>query len=143
MYASEDQDASNRGGGFLFKTINTGSASGATVKMMVDDNCIIQNPKTATGSALTVKGSIRLENASTPSNVANAAHFYAKDDGGVSHIYAVDEGGNEQKLSSHNTNNEWEYYSRNINTGKVVRINMERMIKDIEKLTGKTYIETN
>ena len=143
MYASEDQDASNRGGGFLFKTINTGSASGATVKMMVDDNCIIQNPKTATGSALTVKGSIRLENASTPSNVANASHFYAKDDGGVSHIYAVDEGGNEQKLSSHNTNNEWEYYSRNINTGKVVRINMERMIKDIEKLTGKTYIETN
>ena len=144
MYASEDQDASNRGGGFLFKTINTGSASGATIKMMVDDNCIIQNPKTATGSALTVKGSIRLENASTPSNVANAAHLYAKDDGsGVSHLWTVDEGGVETMQSPHNEKGEWEFYSRNINTGKVLRINMERMIRKLEEFTGATFIETN
>ena len=32
---------------------------------------------------------------------------------------------------------EWEYFSRNVNTGKVVRVNMEEMVRDIEKLTGK------
>lgn len=36
---------------------------------------------------------------------------------------------------------EWEYFSRNTETGKVVRVNMEQMIRDIEQLTGKTYIE--
>ena len=36
---------------------------------------------------------------------------------------------------------EWEYFSRNVKTGKTVRINMEEMIRDIEQLTGKTYIK--
>ena len=40
-----------------------------------------------------------------------------------------------------NEKGEWEYYSKNTKTGKVVRVNMEEMIKDIEKLTGKKYIK--
>ena len=69
------------------------------------------------------------------------AHIYAKDDTGSAEIYVRDEAGNVTKLSPHNREGEWEYFSRNVNTGKVVRINMEEMIKDIEKLTGKTYIK--
>jgi hypothetical protein len=144
LYATENHSSTVNGGGFRVATLNTGvdAANGAeTTKLDITDSVKVLNPKAATTAALNVEGSIRLKNGSTPSNVTDSSHFYAKDDGGVSHIYAVDEGGNEQKLSSHNSDNEWEYYSRNLNTGKVVRINMERMIRDIEKLTGKTYIE--
>ena len=89
-------------------------------------------------------GAIRLDNqAGDPSNTADASWIFAKDVGGESHVFAQDEAGNQQQLASHNKANEWEYYSKNILTGKVTRINMERMIKDIEKLTGKTYIESN
>ncbi len=69
------------------------------------------------------------------------AHIYAKDDTSSAEVYVRDEAGNVTKLSPHNREGEWEYFSRNVNTGKVVRINMEEMIKDIEKLTGKTYIK--
>jgi len=54
-----------------------------------------------------------------------------------------DEAGNVTKISPHNEAGEWEYYSRNVKTGKTVRINMEEMIRDIEKLTGKTYIKND
>jgi len=47
------------------------------------------------------------------------------------------------KISPHNEQGEWEYYSRNVKTGKTVRINMEEMIRDIEKLTGKSYIKND
>jgi tRNA threonylcarbamoyladenosine biosynthesis protein TsaB len=56
-------------------------------------------------------------------------------------VYVRDEAGNVTKLSPHNEKGEWEYFSRNVNTGKVVRVNMEEMVKDIEKLTGKKYIK--
>ena len=69
------------------------------------------------------------------------AHIYAKDDTSSAEVYVRDEAGNVTKLSPHNREGEWEYFSRNVNTGKVVRINMEEMIKDIEELTGKTYIK--
>ena len=56
-------------------------------------------------------------------------------------VYVKDESGNVTKISPHNQQGEWEYYSRNVMTGKVVRINMEEMIRDIESLTGKSYIK--
>ena len=34
-----------------------------------------------------------------------------------------------------------EYYSKNIKTGKTVRINMEKLVAEVEKLSGKTFIE--
>ena len=68
------------------------------------------------------------------------AHVYAKDDTGSAEIFVKDEAGNVTKISPHNEQGEWEYFSRNVNTGKVMRVNMEELIKDIEKLTGKQYI---
>ena len=78
---------------------------------------------------------------SDPSGVANNAHIYAKDEASSAEVYVRDEAGNVTKISPHNEAGEWEYYSRNAKTGKTVRINMEEMIRDIEKLTGKTYIK--
>ena len=72
------------------------------------------------------------------------AYIYAKNvtgDNNETHIHTCDEGGNETKISPHNDDNEWEFYSKNLKTGKVVRINMERMIRKLEKFTGETFIE--
>ena len=48
---------------------------------------------------------------------------------------------NHTKLSPHNAAGEWEYYSENKTTGKKVRINMEKMIRKLEEVTGETFIE--
>jgi len=142
LFASENHDVSNRGGGFRVKTINTGATSGATTKLEITDNVVIQNPKAATTAALSVEGSIRLKNTSNPSNVTDSAHIFAKDDGSTSEVYVRDEAGNETKISPHNQSGQWEYYSKNINTGKVFRVNMEKMIRKLEDITGETFIES-
>jgi hypothetical protein len=76
-----------------------------------------------------------------PSGISNASHIYAKDESSSSEVFVQDEAGNQTKISPHNEQGEWEYYSKNIKTGKTVRVNMERMIGDLEKLTGNKYIE--
>jgi hypothetical protein len=73
--------------------------------------------------------------------VADSAHIYAKDDAGSSEVYVRDEAGNVTKISPHNTAGEWEYYSVNRNTGKTVRINMEALVREVEQLSGKKFIE--
>ena len=79
--------------------------------------------------------------ASDPGGTAGYAKIYAKDESASAEMFVQDEAGNVTKISPHNEQGEWEYYSRNVKTGKVVRINMEEMIKDIEALTGKSYIK--
>ena len=71
----------------------------------------------------------------------NSAHIYAKDDSGSAEVFVRDEAGNVTKISPHNDAGEWEYYSKNVKTGKVVRVNMEKMIRKIEEFTGETFIE--
>ena len=34
-----------------------------------------------------------------------------------------------------------EYFSKNVKTGKVFRVNMEKMIRKLEELTGESFIE--
>jgi len=69
------------------------------------------------------------------------AHIYAKDDTGSAEVYVRDEAGNVTKLSPHNRQGNWEYFSRNVITGKVVRIDMEKMVRKLEELTGERFIE--
>jgi len=83
----------------------------------------------------------QLEQASSASNLyvqtttASATDYEQK-----AAMYVKDESGNETKISPHNAKGEWEYFSVNKLTEKTVRVNMEEMIKDIEQLTGKTYL---
>jgi hypothetical protein len=84
---------------------------------------------------------IALTVGSDPSGVTNKAHIYAKDESSSAEVFVRDEAGNVTKISPHNEQGEWEYFSRNTKTGKTVRVNMEEMIRDIEKLTGKKYIQ--
>jgi len=84
---------------------------------------------------------IKFSDASTPSTVSTLAWLYGDNSGGTQELYVKDGAGNVTQLSPHNEQGEWEYFSRNTDTGKVVRINMEEMIRDLEQLTGKTYIK--
>ena len=87
-------------------------------------------------------GAIRLDNQSgDPTHGDGFGWIYAKDDSGSSEVHVKDEAGNITKISPHNDAGEWEYYSKNSITGKTVRVNMEAMIKEVEKLSGKTFIE--
>ncbi|RJO61047.1 hypothetical protein C4544_03865 [candidate division WS5 bacterium] len=56
-------------------------------------------------------------------------------------LYAQDSLGNQTILSPHDPETgEWIYYSKNIKTGKVVRVDMERLVKAVEKMTGETFM---
>ena len=59
---------------------------------------------------------------------------------GGTELYVKDAAGNQTVLSPHNDAGEWVFYSVNARTGKVVYVNMEKMISDLEKLMGKKYI---
>ena len=104
------------------------------------ETVLISPAQTITG-AKTFDAPIALTVGSDPSGVANKAHIYAKDEASSAEVFVKDEAGNVTKISPHNAEGEWEYYSRNTRTGKTVRINMEELIRDIEQLTGKTYIK--
>ena len=106
--------------------------NGATNKFAFYDNT----------ASLSRFGAVILANVSDPSGVTDSSHIYAKDDGGSSEVHVRDEAGNITKISPHNEKGEWEYFSRNIKTGKTVRVNMERMIRKLEEVTGETFIET-
>jgi hypothetical protein len=59
-------------------------------------------------------------------------------------IFVKDGATNVTQISPHDpVTGEWVFYSRNIKTGKTVRINMEKLVKAVEKLTGEQFmIET-
>ena len=80
---------------------------------------------------------ITMDNTSVPPTPSNASHIYAKS----GEMFVMDAGGNETQISPHDEEGEWQYYSRNVKTGKVVRIRMEKMIRALEDLTGQTFIE--
>jgi hypothetical protein len=79
--------------------------------------------------------------ASNPSTVGNIAHIYAKDVSTSAEVFVQDEAGNVTQISPHNTEGEWQYFSKNVKTGKVVRVNMEKMIRKLEEITGESFIE--
>ena len=72
-----------------------------------------------------------------PSTPSGAAIQYAK--GGE--MFVKDASGNVTQISPHNDQGEWEYFSRNTETGKTVKVNMEKMIRKLEQITGETFFE--
>jgi|APSaa5957512535_1039671.scaffolds.fasta_scaffold02299_1 hypothetical protein len=90
---------------------------------------------------LVVQGGIRLPMQSgNPTADTSSGYVFSKLDTNAE-VHVMDGAGNVTKISPHNNTGEWEYYSRNVNTGKVMRVNMERMIRKLEELTGETFIE--
>ena len=133
IYRSGTQTFQNAAGSKTMAVFNAASS--------VDLNYNSTTRLQTSSTGVTVAGVVAMGVVSDPSTVANYAHVYAKDDSASAEVYVRDEAGNVTKLSPHNQKGNWEYFSRNVNTGKVVRVDMEEMIKDIEKLTGKKYIK--
>ena len=122
----------------------------STAGFILNDNVRVNKSFALYGADITsggigsAAGVLAIQNGTAPtSQASNQAYLYAKDDVSESHIYTMDEGGNETKLGPHNEYGEWEFYSRNVKTGKVMRVNMERMIKKLEEFTGENFIEEN
>ena len=78
---------------------------------------------------------------SDPSGVTNRASIYAKDVSSSAELFVRDEAGNVTQISPHNTQGEWIYYSENVITGKRFKVNMEKMIRKLEQITGEDFIE--
>jgi len=86
------------------------------------------------------KSILSIGNASTiPSSpLTNAAALYVE--GGE--MWSYDAAGNKTQISPHDPETgEWIFYSKNVKTGRVVKINMEKLIKKVEELTGKKFLE--
>jgi hypothetical protein len=79
--------------------------------------------------------------ASDPPVVEDLGQIYTKDNSGSTEVFVQDDKGNVTQISPHNDDGEWQYFSRNVKTGKVVRINMERMIRRLEEITGESFME--
>tara|TARA_Y100000296_G_scaffold54103_1_gene61984 strand:- start:3563 stop:4687 length:1125 start_codon:yes stop_codon:yes gene_type:complete len=120
--------------------ILTGQGSTSDITIKNDADATVLSITTGT-TDVTLTGAVAFAVGSDPSTVANHAHIYAKDDSASAEVYVQDEAGNATKISPHNEQGEWEYFSKNTKTGKIVRVNMEEMIKDIEILIGKSYIK--
>jgi len=76
---------------------------------------------------------------------ANQSYIYAKDVTASSEMHVMDEAGNETQISPHDPETgKWIFYSKNVETGRVVRVEMEELIFDLAKMmskkTGKKYV---
>ena len=79
---------------------------------------------------------------SPPAMAIGTAGLYAKDFEGTVELFAVDENSNSTQISPHDpVTGEWVFYSKNIKTGRVVRVNMEKLAKKVEELTGEKFFE--
>lgn len=78
---------------------------------------------------------------SDPSTLPSHAHIYSKEVSTKAEIFVRDENGNVTKISPHNSEGDWEYFSENNITGKKVKVNMEKMIRRLEEITGETFFE--
>ena len=70
-------------------------------------------------------------------SVANRPRIYSS--GG--YIYANDALGSHTKISPHDPKTgEWVFYSKNTRTGRVMQVNMEKLVKAVEALTGEKFL---
>lgn len=130
--------------------VMSGSLDVNNVSITTDGNIGIGN--TSPNDALDVTGNVRISNylrlncagTTDPTGrppLQDHAHIYSKLTGGTAEVFVQDSDGNVTQISPHNPAGEWHYFSRNTRTGKVVRVNMEKMIRKLEEITGESFME--
>jgi hypothetical protein len=56
-------------------------------------------------------------------------------------LFVKDSGSNVTQISPHDPETgEWRFYSKNVKTGRVIEVNMEKLVKAVEKLTGEKFM---
>ena len=89
-----------------------------------------------------IEGVLKLhKQEAAPDCTPEHCYVFSKEEDDTTKLYTVDSDGNETKISPHNQKGEWEYYCINRKTGKTIRINMEKMIRKLEEITGEKFIE--
>ena len=149
--ASDDFTSTSRPSTLTIRTVASGTTSPAE-RMRVTHDGKVGIGTTSPDDALDVAGNVRISNylrlncagttdpTGTPP-LLNHAHIYSKLTGGTAEIFVQDSDGNVTQISPHNPEGEWQYFSKNTRTGKVVRVNMEKMIRKLEEITGESFME--
>jgi len=71
---------------------------------------------------------------------ADQGYIWAQDDGGTAELYVQDGAGNQLKISPHSDKGEWEFQCKNITTGRVLNIQMEQLVKFLDKQFGTKFL---
>ena len=114
---------------------------GGTTHLVVNENGNVGIGTESFGAA--AAGVLSIGNGTAPTGGAtDASMIYAKDVAVSSEMFVMDEAGNETQISPHDRETgEWIFYSKNVKTGRVVRVNMEKLVKKIEEITGEEFLE--
>ncbi len=126
-YGMHIKDFANNLGGSVTTNISTSAGLWMEKQTIATSNY---------GMVLNGNGAIGDYGAALVLGASQNAFVYGKADG----VYVYD-GTAETKISPHDPETgEWIYYSKNIKTGKTVRVDMARLVKAVEKLTGETFM---
>ena len=146
--ASQDSGIDTTAFNFRWFTTATGLVdSSPTERVRLDENGNFLLGGTATPTSSV--GNLCLFNGTIPAaSVSNGVVLYAQDVS-TSELKVRDEAGNITVLSPHNFDligersepMAWSYASKNAFTGKEVAVDMMRVIRALEKLTGEKYIK--
>jgi hypothetical protein len=121
----------------------------------VSDNFIIRHTGIADRFSITTSGNIKIAGTANRATTEGTNHLDIFDGtapvgtlaNGVSlystsgELYAMDAAGNASLQSPHNKKGEWIFLSKNTVTGKVLRIDMERMMKVLNEQLGGGFID--
>tara|TARA_B100000965_G_scaffold404558_1_gene435717 strand:+ start:6714 stop:8018 length:1305 start_codon:yes stop_codon:yes gene_type:complete len=130
--ADGNHTSSNLGGSIKFETMPNGNNNAGDKTTPLK---IFSDRLDLTGS------SIKMGEISKPTAVTDHGFLYTKNVSGTGRVFALDADDTETQISPHNNDGDWEHYSINHKTGQVTRINMINLIRDLETLTGRKYIE--
>ena len=150
LYGDRDWSIMNVGsgsGGFVDGIFIYDVTGGAT-RMAIDTsgNVLIGGLATPTSSV----GNLCLFNGTAPAaSIANGVVLYAEDATSSSELKVRDEAGNISTLSPHNFDllgdrsepMAWSYSAKNAFVGKEIAVDMTKVIRALEKLTGESYIK--
>jgi hypothetical protein len=134
------------GAGTNEQSLVFGEQSGEWMRLDKDGNVLIGGTATPTSSV----GNMCLFNGTAPAaSVANGIVLYAQDATGSSELKVRDEAGNIATLSPHNfdllggrsEDMAWSYSCKNAFVGKEIAVDMTKVIRALEKLTGESYIK--
>jgi len=106
------------------------------------NNHYFRSSDQSTSTVILADGGIHFENYVTePGTPITGAVLYSTGvAANVGELFVKDTGANVTQLSPHNSKGEWIFYSYNTKTGRTVNINMEAVIREVERLSGKEFL---
>ena len=146
IVTSDSNAGDDSGGVIAFRTKPEAGSIREAMRIDSEKNLLINGSATPTSSI----GNLCLFNGTAPAaSVANGIVLYAEDATGSSELKVRDEAGNIATLSPHNfdllggrsEDMAWSYSCKNAFVGKEIAVDMTKVIRALEKLTGEEFIK--